>query len=195
MHPVYEHWFKKGGSRSEAGRRKVDVNENSLKVLLKSGVSDEDEESDRGFSASLWNNRDDASAAFSVFCGAHSNSAHVKNSFVLDFPRPASISDEFHSEDLIENIFKMVVECWDPKWATFVNRSIRDSSMQRADVPVVGWLTYTEINLPASVGGSRNFEVTNLSNGSLVTAGPDPFQVTDAQIAEIVDFLPPDVRR
>jgi hypothetical protein len=113
----------------------------------------------------------------------------MKNCFVLNVPAPDSDAAELYSSRGVVDVFGAIAECWNPDWATFSNSETPRPSGSGYNFRVAGCLTYAATDLQAPLGNFPNFDVTRLSNGSLVTAGPDPLQVTETQIAALVEFL------
>jgi hypothetical protein len=182
-------WFKKGASRAAASKDQVDTSSPEvLRALLASGQNrrdiGRDVISELGFRAALWN-RADNSAAFSVTCGLYIENPALKNSFVLQLPELTEDTASLFAKSSAIDVIKVLVESWEPDWATWSSRGWRSSQTVDAVKPVFGWVTYIAdrsaegLSLPSSV------VVEPLNNGILVSIDSELDSVSGEQMAAL----------
>ena len=189
-HVLLSTWYRKGRSKAAASRQQVDVSPAALESLLDSGRSRTDVGgeviTELGFSASLWNkNADDVS--FSILCGATPGTSSIKNNFLLKLPTPSEVSAEVYDPAIAHRILMSVVEVWQPQWATFTSHALREQQNAEANRPVAGWQTFVATSTKPGVPSGVHVE--DVSNGILLTAGPDPLHVSESQISAAAKYL------
>jgi hypothetical protein len=193
LHHAYTSWFQRGQSMAEASRNRVSVNREAIVRALESGATRSQFTGkiveDLGYRVGLWNNEDSTPVGFSALCGSDPRTVHVKNCVVLNLPEPESAGAELYSPDLVQDVFRATVECWDPEWATFSSSSMRSLQEQGPTRPVAGWMTYLSGNKVENSSKQRSVECTSFLNGTIVTAGVDPLQMSEVQLAEVINML------
>ncbi|MGK5533677.1 Imm52 family immunity protein [Streptomyces sp. URMC 129] len=191
-HPALATWFRKGKSKAAASNEAITVNNEALEALLLAGRSRTDIGGDTidelGFRASLWN-RDPLAVSLSTTCGAHPATNSVMNYFTLTLPEPLEAATELYEPDVARAVFRAVVEAWSPTWATYASYAMRERQRTAPGQPVGGWLTYLDGKLGSSTQNRPEVSVEPFASGVLVTAGTDPLNVSDAQLASVVNFL------
>lgn len=181
-------WYRKGRSRADATRNIVDLSVDSMTALLLANRNGQGEgalvASRLGFSAAFWNGREATPASVSVTCGA-TLSPGVMNHFLLEFgPNADGSAPDTCNSPHARQILGLLVDIWDPNWATWSNHTVREAQNSAARQPIVGWITYLD--------GSRHIpdlsdlaEVSAYKSGSLIEV--EDLQDTDSlkQILEI----------
>ena len=177
--PVLGSWFLKGWSRKSA-KTPVDASAVALGELFAKGRNRRDfggeviEE--LGFSVGMWNR---AKPEVGLSAGVGMYTPVVPNCFVLDFPAPDGDALRLFDPDAARAIFTIVVEAWEPAWATWTSRRLREAQDDAAQVPVVGWLTYLRPAVRVDVPGATKWP---LLDGSVVMIGRDATAVSEEAV-------------
>jgi hypothetical protein len=145
--PVFDGWYRKGASKAAASRQPVGSSLGQLADLLDSGRHRKDLGGDvmteLGFNAALWNRQKGSAAAWSVTCGAFpAPGVEVSNAFVIDWPERApgvTVEDDLA---VAKAVMRVVVQEWEPDWATWASRAMRDLQQVPPRHPTLGLLTY-----------------------------------------------------
>jgi len=193
LHGAYANWFKRGRSMAEASRNRVSIDRETIIHTLELGATRSqftgEIVEDLGYRVGLWNNNDSVPVGFSALCGSNPRTVNFKNCVVLNLPEPESSGTALYSPDLVQSVFRATVECWDPEWATFSSSSMRSRQEQGPTRPVVGWMTYLSGKGVESSSKQQSVECTSFFKGRIVTAGEDPLQMSEVQLAEVVNML------
>ncbi|MEH0825755.1 MULTISPECIES: Imm52 family immunity protein [unclassified Micromonospora] len=193
-HPTLAAWFRKGKSRSAASGTPVATSDDALEAMLLGGRNRTDVGdhviTELGFRVSLWN-KSAVPVSFSTTCGAYPATTSINNYFLLELPEPSEAAAELYDPEIARFVFCSVVEAWDPEWATFASHSMRAAQGGGPGRPVGGWMTYVSGDQEAAKGRALGLPAEEFSSGILLTAGPDPRQVSDSQLSNIVEFLSP----
>lgn len=192
-HEVLRTWFRRADTKAEALKTRVPMDVDGLRELLARGRNYTDVGhqviQELGFSASAWNGDDATPATFSVACGG--SSPWVPNKLVVDLPPPAGIGAELYQLSVARSLMTMLIEMWNPDWATFASRSMHVGEQERQrGGPRVGWLTYLStrfgelplLGLPTTVE-----EISG--KGSLIVAAPTYAHVTPAIVEKLAETL------
>lgn len=174
--PVFEGWYRKRASNDAASREAVGRSLEQIADLLDAGRQRKDFGGDvmaeLGFNAALWNRQSGSAAAWSVTCGAFPGpGVGVSNAFVVDWPeRAPGVTVE---DDLIvaKAVMRVVVQAWEPDWATWASRAMRDLQQAPPRHPALGLLTYfgPRRNLPQL---ALDVAAEPLEGGSLLVVKP-----------------------
>ena len=145
--PVLDGWYRKGASKAAASREPVGRSLEQLEKLLDSGRQRTDFGgdimADLGFSAALWNRQSARAAAWSVSCGAFPPpGVGVSNVFVVDWPERAPGLTVERDLSVAKAAMRVVVQAWEPDWATWTTHAMRELQQASARHPVLGLLTY-----------------------------------------------------
>jgi hypothetical protein len=157
------------------GRNKSDIGKDIIDVL--------------GFSVEFWN-RNKVPVSVSVNCGVTSSVETIMNHFTVDLPEPVGGATDLYAPEIAKRVFRVVVESWDPLWATFGSYSLRAAQVQGAGRPIAGWLTYLSSRLGSQVElEEEEISVEPLLGGMLLTVGTDPLHLKDAHISTISKLI------
>jgi hypothetical protein len=186
-HPALSTWFRKGKSKSAASGEPMTTSPEALTELIAGGRNRTDVSgrviNELGFRLSAWN-KNSIPVSFSTTCGASPATASVMNVFLLELPDPAGDGAPLYEPKVARAVLEAIVAAWDPQWATFASYSMRNAQPHRNGRPVAGWMTYVSGGRPIAEGESTTFH-----RGQIVTAAPDPREVTDAQLAQVAALL------
>lgn len=104
-------------------------------------------------------------AAITLVVGGYSESAKVRNSFVVKW-RGADIAT------LADPILRSLVSAWDPDWAAVTSRSFTDALAEVQPVgkpgPKLGYLNYLSEARAQALPGGLDKHLTKLDNGGVV---------------------------
>ena len=104
-------------------------------------------------------------AAITMIVGGYSESAKVRNSFVVKW-RGADIAT------LADPILRTLVSAWDPDWAAVTSRSFTDAlaEVQPAGKPgpKLGYLSYLSEGRAQALPGGMDKHLTKVDNGGVV---------------------------
>lgn len=104
-------------------------------------------------------------AAITMIVGGYSESAKVRNSFVVKW-RGADIAI------LAAPILRRLVSAWDPDWAAVTSRSFTDALAEVQPVgkpgPKLGYLSYLSEGRAQALPGGMDKHLTKLDNGGVV---------------------------
>ena len=104
-------------------------------------------------------------AAITMIVGGYSESAKVRNSFVVKW-RGADIAI------LAAPILRRLVSAWDPDWAAVTSRSFTDALAEVQPVgrpgPKLGYLSYLSEGRAQALPGGMDKHLTKLDNGGIV---------------------------
>jgi hypothetical protein len=192
--PALATWFRKGRSRGEASRQQVTATTPDLTEVLLASRSRRDSDGgtidELGFTVGLWN-RSKPAVAFSTTCGARASDKGVMNSFVLDLPESDCDSTRLFIEDVARSVMRILVECWEPDWATWASYSIRAAQRPLPLQPVIGWFTYLR-NVPHPEKVSDTFDkvslpgtakIEQMAHGVAVQLGSRPDDISEELVA------------
>lgn len=142
--PLLAAWFLKGSRRSTA-TVPIALGADDLARLFDRGRNRRDSDGEvieeLGFRVGLWNNRRPA-LGLSAHCGSYANQSGLLNSFVLSVPAPDSGAEVLYQVDPASAIFEIIVESWEPHWATWSTHEWREAQSPARREPVIGWKTY-----------------------------------------------------
>lgn len=170
--PIFDGWFHKARTRRGATQEAVSREFDALRSLLSSGRGRRDTDksviSELGYSASLWNGKK-AAAAWSVQCGSHPGPGiGISNLFVVDWPESNDMMALRCEQEMALKAMRVVVESWDPEWATWTSRPLRNAQQTSGREPVLGLLTY--FNEARRVPRlDAPFDVDRLGNGHVLS--------------------------
>lgn len=188
--PSLGEWFETSDRRADARSRPVALAREALVELLGSGRNRRDADrsviTELGFSAALWNGKE-PSVGLRIGCGKQPRTPNVKNAVVLNLPRLEEAVG-LVSPDAARGTMRILVECWEPDWATWTTHEWREEQEAADGEPVFGWMTYLNgavhpRGLPVGV------TLEELGSGTLVVAGEAPGSVTGAGLAGLRDAL------
>lgn len=135
-------WYKKGASRTTANTP-VASDSRSLAELLERGRNRTDVGreviQELGFSFDFWN-RSRPEVGLNGLVGAYPSVGRIVNTFVLSFYASAQPeAARIYTDASAKAVMKAVVEAWEPDWATWSTRRLRDAQPVEPREPVVGW--------------------------------------------------------
>ena len=148
VNPLLSVWYRTARRRSAADV-KIDTEAGALAEMLladrTSSAGDRGWAVEKlGFTISLWNGADPQIGMMGLF-GAYPEVSDVMNSFSLGLPPLDEIPD-FRDTSIARRILKIMVDAWEPSWATWSSYELHDLQEPAARQPVVGVLTYlTEV--------------------------------------------------
>ncbi|MFD2420093.1 Imm52 family immunity protein [Amycolatopsis pigmentata] len=174
--PLLSTWLKVGRNRAESLRLRVASSEESLRKLLQQSY--DEKFPGLGFRISLWDGRESSGVAMNVTCG--SDAAVSPNVVLINLPLPGGEDLRLYQPETVRALFRAVVDEWDPDWAVFASNTMQDMQADRR--PYVGWLTYLRTERALISKAQAGIEIASLGNGVLLTAGPNPLQVSDNDI-------------
>ena len=145
--PALSTWFKKGRSRQEALRARVDATDQDVaRSLLEQGRSrrytDGSVIEETGFHIGLWNGGgEDKEAGLSVTCGLFAQPArgYLSNCVVLNLPRDLG---ELFRADRMSRVVAATARAWEPDWAGVMSEHAMDTRPFSGRVPFLDWLLY-----------------------------------------------------
>ena len=183
--PLLSTWFHAIRSQAETLRSPITPNQDTLRKILQESL---DIDSPKlGFSLVAVNGHDLLEARFSLTCG--SDAAVSPNVVRLNLPRRTEESRHLYQPETMKTLFRAVVEEWDPAWALFGTREMRDMQGGFTGKPFAGWLTYIR-DAPATLHHTEtNIDIVPLGSGTLLVAGADPVQVTTNHIKDAAALL------
>jgi hypothetical protein len=186
-------WFLKGARRSPASAALVTDRE-SLSLALASGSNRRDADGsvidELGFSLSVWNGDEADPVSLSIRCGI--SAPGMSNSVVVNLPPPSERSAKLYDRATASAVLMILVEAWDPDWATMTSNSLREAQGAGAGRPVLGWLTYLSANRGRPPALSAPFSVEPVEKGAIVVA--DRIEDADARLlATLTEALGPDL--
>lgn len=82
------------------------------------------------------------------------------------------------TREVAREIVRVVVESWQPDWATWVTRSVRNAQDRTAKDPAIGWFTYLHSGRPMPSTLPEPARVSSLSEDTLIQLGDDFGAVT-----------------
>lgn len=133
-----------------------------------------------GFSAGLWNGDFERGVGLSVNCGVWSRV--VPNSFVLKLPKVGE-AVELYTAQTAMAVFRVVVDAWEPEWATWSSAALRELQGAEPPAKVMGWATYlSSRDALEDVDAPEGVEVAAAGSGVLVTVGDDPGEVSETRL-------------
>jgi len=139
-HAAFARWIPKTRSRKSVSVP-LEITVDAIEQRLKTNNRDTDGTAiqELGFNLSIWNGSDEASASFSVTCGAFSN--FVKNSAVLYLPPQPSPIDAA-SRTVLRSFLEKSVAAWDPEDAVATSNEFM--TRKGGGMPWVagGWFVY-----------------------------------------------------
>lgn len=185
-------WYQRG--MSSAAREPVGRERAALVTLLRSGRHRTDTTNqvmeDLGFTIGVWNGNKEAPAAWDAACGSYTDIA-IMNYFLLDLPehdqseQAVSVYDSQASRALL----RAIVDAWDPDWAVFTSRSLRDVLDQPPRSPHVGWLTYLSSARTVPPKATNMASVDTLDKGTLLMLGDSAVELREQSAVELLDVL------
>lgn len=134
-------WFEKGHSRASVLMMPIKADPDSLSQLFDRDRHRRDYSESVGFRVGMWNGAQ-PEVGLSVLVGAHPKTRAFSNCLVLDLPVLDERSASLYSPSEALQIFRAVIEAWEPAWATWTTSRLREAQMPAPKEPVVGWLTY-----------------------------------------------------
>lgn len=178
--------------RTSAMESPVSMDEGELARLLRSGENRRDVNAapipELGFSAGLWNGDFERSVGLSTKCGAWSSA--VPNSFVLNLPPAEQGAIGLHEPETAKAILGVVIEAWEPEWATWTSHYLREVQDAVVGTPVLGWATYLSFRMGIPDEGiPSDVEIEPLGPGVLVTIGESPRHVSESALLTTRSFL------
>lgn len=180
LNPMFSTWFETGTSASLD--TPIQTDNTTLTSLLEAGVNRTDFGDDAlprlGYSFDLWNGAtDDHASSFSGTVGVHAGKPSIVNNVVLTLPGA-------YSPDAA--LFELMVDAWDPEWATWASRSLR-RAQGRDFRQVVGWSTYVRSSIPDDT--PAGVRTRRLANGTVVTIEKDHADTNDLGVITVRDWL------
>jgi hypothetical protein len=140
-------WFLKGKRRSAANVPfDIDIDVSSVFDALLRGRNRRDTDrsviDDLGFRLGVWNGDDDDPVGLAIKCGMSNATPGLSNAVVLDLPLRSPRGANLYSRAVVAAAIEILVEAWDPDWATVTSNSLREAQAVTGGRPVVGCLTY-----------------------------------------------------
>ncbi|MFD2420095.1 Imm52 family immunity protein [Amycolatopsis pigmentata] len=177
-------WWKVGRDEAESRRERIEPSQQNLRRLLE--ASYDPERPRLGFSVHVWDRTHD-SVRFNVICG--SPAVVSPNVVVFELPRPTEENSSLYQAETMKLVFSAVVEEWDPEWAIFATREMREMQVKLPRRPIAGWLTYLRTDPSAVSPLGSDIEISGLGEGTLLVAGPEPLLVTEKHIREVANLV------
>lgn len=180
LDPLLSTWFKTGTTATPG--QPVSTDAAALTSLLESGVNRTDFGNEvitrLGYSFDLWNGAaEDQAASLGGTVGIHAGKPGIVNSVVLDLP--ATFAPD-------ARVFDLLVEAWDPDWATWTTRSLR-RAQGRDFRQVVGWSTYLRSTGLGDAPAGASLQP--LANGTLISADKPAVEVDAVDVVAVRDWL------
>lgn len=174
-------WFRRGASKA-AAKTPVALDPESLGRLLAQGVNRRDVDGEvieeLGFSLGLWN-RATPAIGLSGTMGAHPSYEGVLNSVVFEFPPPVDEALRLYEPRVAGAIFDVIIEAWEPDWATWTTHTLRNVQSAASREPVVGWMTYLTTPIGSDLPGVTS---RSLLGGTVIVIGQDANRVDEAAV-------------
>jgi len=186
--PSFSGWYKKGATRTAASKDPVDTSSReALTKLLAAGQNRRDIGneviSELGFNVALWNRADDPTA-FRVTCGAYIDNPAIKNAFSLQLPDLVERPGNLGMKSSAVAVVKLLVESWDPDWATWSSSDWRSTQKVDAVSPVFGLVTYVS-RVSAERVSAAGFHAEPFHSGALFISNVEQDRVAGEQLAAI----------
>ncbi len=178
---AYSRWFRCGRSRKQSLAREVGITSDTVKELLLRGRNRRDVGGeiieDLGFSMSLWNGgKDGQDFGLRVHCGAYTGNPSLGNCCVVNLPSEGPPSDRLLQVDAVLHLMRVVVESFDPDWATVMPDALLKNIQFLPNRPVPGWLFYAAdrmLRLPHFSATTRVVSIPG--HGHVVVTSEEPF--------------------
>lgn len=180
-HRLLGTWYELGDTLQEARQRQVAPRLDELRRHLLAGRNRTDSEPREvierlGYSFDVWNGQDDADAGLMVHCGCYAR--RVGNSCVIDLPDVLVESEALYRVGVARSVMRDLVECWEPDWATWTSRRLREEQSGQRGKVVAGFATYLSPALACRVQSLPDRVVSEqVGEGVLFTLGDDPRDV------------------
>jgi Immunity protein 52 len=191
-HPALSTWYQLGVMQTDALQQPAVLERGAVLTLLESGRNRR--ESDRsvieelGYSINLWNGQD-PSVGLNIGCGRYHRSEYVKNAVVIDLPRSDEGLADLALPERARAMMHLLVECWDPDWATWTSSELRREQRVVPGRPVLGWMTYLSSLQDPQPSLLARSTLEPLGPGSLITAADEITEVTGASLLAIREAL------
>jgi Immunity protein 52 len=180
--PSFSHWFKKGRSRQEALKHRIEPDSSTLEKMFRRGKLKPFE--DLGFRMSGWNgeSKDDDDCGFYIVCGGYAE--EVGNMCLLDLPNGGGTnSQRVLTASVLAGLVRAMGVAWEPDCAVATSSAHRDLVSKKGEAGTfIGWVTYlsrrrgTVPPLPAPV---RIEPVED--KGTLLVLTPERFTVSNPE--------------
>lgn len=179
INPMFGTRFDTGRSRKDALRRPIQIERSVLRENLLAGQNRTDVAprkviEELGFSFSPWNGQETA-VGLRVHCGTYSQ--WVGNNVVITLPDLDQLEGMLDA-DFATRLITVMVESWDPDWATVCGQDLANSQGKPIGSVVIGFVAYVKSN--RRVGPlflPKGITRRALHNGELLTIGTDPLNV------------------
>lgn len=137
-------WLMKGSNRSDAITDFAANDESAVSAAFARGQNRRDSDGsvleDLGFALSVWNGDDAMPVSLSIRCGIRA--PNVSNAVVVKVGRPTDHIFNLDSRAAAARLLRVLIEAWDPDWATMTSNAMREAQSIESGQPVLGWLTY-----------------------------------------------------
>lgn len=148
IHELLAHWYKKGGSRKQALKHRIDPSYESLvkefRARRRKPIEDR-----LGFMLGWWNGAKDDHAMSLEFSVGMQAVRGVYNRVVLNLPRVPETTGHLFEPEILLAVLTAIVRAWKPEWAELCSSDMRmalyypdDEHDWPAGKPRVGWFTY-----------------------------------------------------
>lgn len=164
-------WYETARSRRKATEKTVSPSKDALLSLLQRGQNREDVTGkvieDLGFHVSLWNGRSGREiSGLSITCGLYSDVVGVGSNCVL-IELPEELGELANGEVMAE-LFRDVIECWDPQRASVCSELAVDNRTFDANCPFVDWMVYVSELEIAATSVPDVAEVRHVGSGTMI---------------------------
>jgi hypothetical protein len=144
MHSLLSVWYRTARRRS-AANVKIETEVGALAEMLladrSSSAGDRGSAVDQlGFSIALWNGTDPQLGMMGLF-GAYPATKGILNCLSLSLP-PLDEIPEFRDTSIGRRILKVMIDAWEPEWATWSSYEGHELQEPAPRQPVIGVLTY-----------------------------------------------------
>lgn len=191
-HSALSTWYQLGIMQTDAPQQPAVPERGVVSTLLESGRNRR--ESDRsvieelGYSINLWNGQD-PSVALNIGCGRYHRSEYVKNAVIIDLPRLDEGLADLASLEKARAMMHLLVECWDPDWATWTSSELRKEQRVVPGRPVLGWMTYLSSLQDPQPSLLARSTLEPLGAGTLIIAANEISEVTGESLLAIREAL------
>lgn len=141
-----------------------------------------------GFSASMWNGGTPA-VALSATVGAAPQSAGILNHCLLELPAPVDHSGALYADEVAMAVFRAIVTCWRPSWATWTTNRLCTDQHAAPGTPIIGWRTYLAGTVPGNGSAPGGVSTCPVADGTLVTLGERIEDVSSERVSDARRWL------
>ncbi len=135
----------------------------------------------------LWNGQD-PSVGLSIGCGKYPSTPNIKNAVVVNLPSSDDGLGDLASPSVARATMNLLVQCWEPDWATWTSREWREEQGAGPGEAVLGWMTY--FSRPVATTALPNgVLVEPFDDGAMITAAEDISGVTGAVLLAVRESL------